>query len=1357
MRQLLLTLCLGMALDISTSAAANESATATQAATDCAAGHCAAANAMSGEADEAIGPFSWLLDTAPFPPRWKCGTWTAELGWLHIVSDAAIFAAYFMIPCVLLYFLLRRPDLPFPKIIWLFATFILACGFGHLVEAGIFWWPIYRFSGAVKAFTAIISCFTVLALIRLMPEIMKLPSAALLAKQLTESQERLEVALDAGNIGCWEWNVQDDQLTFDRRMRELFDVPEERGIQRFDDFAARVHPGDRERIGQAVTASVTTGDPFGQSYRIVHRDGSIRHIHAEGRTIHDAEGQVVQMVGVCQDFTAKQRQDELLAESEANYRGSFENVALGIAHVAPDGKFLRVNLGLCTILGYRPEELLQQRFQDITHADDLEDDVECVRQALIGEIDHYTMEKRYLRRDGSVAWANLSVSLLRGPDGAAKHFVSVVEDIGRRKAAETALQDTHQQLQKLSLVASKTQHSVVISDAQGRIEWVNDAFTELTGFGLDAIIGRKPGDLLQGPKTDPTTVREIRSKLAAHKSIATEIVNYSATGREYWIELKIDPVFGEQGQLSNFIATQVDITERKLAEFESRRAKARFDSLLKSDIVGVLTCHTDGTIDQANNEFLRIVDYSQEDLAAGRLNWQAMTPAEWREQDERILQQVIETGSARPCEKEYFNKQGQRVPIVVGMVRLDAEQDMSLKFVLDATEQKRTEESLRMAKRTAEEASRAKSDFLASMSHELRTPLNGVIGMTELLAETDLDERQRRFVKACQSSGQSLLALVNDILDFSKIEARQLELDQHPFDLLELLTDIMDTLALRIQGKEIELFYSLAHPGTLMLEGDSHRLRQVLVNLLGNAAKFTDRGEISLRVTPLELTESDATIRFSIKDTGIGIPHDRRDRLFREFSQVDSSTSRKYGGTGLGLSICKSIVEAMHGEIGVESIEGIGSEFWFTVRLRLQPQAGPIGLDKTAGLNVLVIGDNDSCRRHLIEALQAWGMSVRTAADVPAALASDALVGSEPAADLVVLSSIAADAGERAVTALRGQAARKDLPLVQILPIGSELALTTHEPLTRVLRRPVGQSDLLNAIVELMCPWTNSAEDKRQPEAEVAIAAATTQVRILVAEDNETNQLFAREILSRGGWACEIAANGTEALAALEKQRYDLVLMDCQMPEMDGFMASREIRAREADGRLPGRVPIIALTANAVKGDRENCLAAGMDDYISKPLSPAELKAAIARHLQASKEADLEPEKAPPAPQSQGTPAVIQQEELLARCLDDASFAAEMLASFERDGQARFAEIEGGVAAGNLAAVAGAAHRLKGISGIVAAHSIHRLSNELEAAGHDRQAAVVARIVAELRGELAACLAQLPQLTARLKEGSVRS
>jgi len=1355
MRQLLLTLCCSLAFADIALATANESPAAPQAAADCAAGHCAAAATTAGETAEKIGPFGWLLDTAPFPPRWKCGTWTSELGWLHIVSDAAIFAAYFMIPCVLLYFLLRRPDLPFPKIIWLFATFILACGFGHLVEAGIFWWPIYRFSGAVKAFTAIISCFTVLALIRLMPEIMKLPSAALLAKQLTESQERLEVALDAGNIGCWEWNVQTDQLVFDRRMRELFDVPDEQPITKFDDFAQRVHPEDRERIGQAVSASVATGDPFGESYRILHRDGSVHHIHAEGRTIHDAEGRVVQMVGVCQNFTAKQRQDELLAESEANYRGSFENVALGIAHVAPDGRFLRVNQGLCTILGYRSEELLKRRFQDITHPDDLEDDVECVRLALVGEIDHYTMEKRYLRRDGSVVWANLSVSLLRGPDGAAKHFVSVVEDIGRRKAAETALQDTHQQLQKLSLVASKTQHSVVISDARGRIEWVNDAFTDLTGFALEEIRGRKPGDFLQGPKTDPATVREIRSRLAEHKSIATEIVNYSSTGREYWIELKIDPVFGEEGQLSNFIATQVDITERKLAEIESRRAKARFDSLLKSDIVGMLTCHPDGTVDQANNEFLRIVGYSQDDLAAGMLNWQTMTPAEWREQDQRVLRQVVETGSARPCEKEYFNKRGQRVPIVVGMVRLDAEQDMSLKFVLDATEQKRAEESLRMAKQTAEEASRAKSDFLASMSHELRTPLNGVIGMTELLAETELDERQRRFVKACQSSGHSLLALVNDILDFSKIEARQLELDEHPFDLLQLLTDIMDTLALRIQGKDIELFYSLAHRGTLMLEGDSHRLRQVLVNLLGNAVKFTERGEISLRVTPLELSDSGATIRFSIKDTGIGIPHDRRDRLFREFSQVDSSTSRKYGGTGLGLSICKSIVEAMHGEIGVESIEGIGSEFWFTVRLRLQPQAGPIGLEKTAGLNVLVVGDNDSCRRHLIEALQAWGMTVQMAAGIESAVASSATRGSDRNVDLVVLSSSGV-ASEQAVGALRAHADWAELPLVRVLPTGSHASVADQPPHSRTLRRPVGQSDLMNAIVELICPWTDSVAGIPSPMPTSTPAAATSAVRILVAEDNETNQLFAREILARSGWACEIAINGIEALAALEKQRYDLVLMDCQMPEMDGFMASREIRAREADGRLPGRVPIIALTANAVKGDRENCLAAGMDDYISKPLSPAELKVAIARHLHAH------PEVGPIAGPSSACelreiPAAIKQEELLARCLDDASFAAEMLASFERDGQARFTEVESNLAAGNLTAVAGAAHRLKGIAGIVAAHSIHRLSNELEAAGHDGQASDVTRLVAELRCELAACLEQLPQLTVRLMEGGAGS
>ncbi|WP_442511989.1 PAS domain S-box protein [Novipirellula sp. SH528] len=524
-----------------------------------------------------------------------------------------------------------------------------------------------------------------------------------------------------------------------------------------------------------------------------------------------------------------------------------------------------------------------------------------------------------------------------------------------RKRAEDALQLSHRQISKLSLVASKTQHAVFIMDAKCRIEWVNEAFTQMSEYAAADAVGRRPGDFLIGRDTDPETTRTIRQKISDRESIAVEIYNYKKSGEGHWIDLKIDPVFDEAGELCNFIATQIDISQR-------------------------------------------------------RENQQALVAA----------------------------------------------------------------------KVEAERASSAKSEFLASMSHELRTPLNGVIGMTELLADSPLDDRQRRFVSACQSSGKVLLELISDVLDFSKIEAGRMELDHHPFDLRQLFDDVLQSMPLRLEDRDIKLNSSLDPQAMVQVTGDSHRLRQVLVNLLSNAIKFTEHGEINLKAEPQERTDDSVTLLFSISDTGIGIPADRVDRLFHSFSQVDSSVSRKYGGSGLGLSISKAIVEKMGGKIGVESREGVGSRFWFTAKFGLSVDAIPSPKD---------------------------------------------------------------------IGPLPKQAKSSDLKMLD--------------------------------------------------------------TRILLAEDNKINQLFTREMLLRFGWKCDVVENGVEVLEALQKKTYDIVLMDCQMPIMDGFVTTKRIRKRESEKRMDSHLVIVALTANAIQGDRERCLDAGMDEYLAKPFDPTQLRATI--------------------------------------------------------------------------------------------------------------------------------------------------
>ncbi|MDB6170161.1 MAG: hypothetical protein JWM88_3025 [Verrucomicrobia bacterium] len=803
--------------------------------------------------------------------------------------------------------------------------------------------------------------------------------------------------------------------------------------------------------------------------------------------------------------------------------------------------------------------------------------------------------------------------------------------LGIAQEMTKSLRASEAEARRLAMVAGRTTNAVIITGPDGRIEWVNEGFTRMTEYSPTEASGRTPGSFLQGPLTEAAAVAEMRAGLRANEGFRVELVNYAKSGRSYWVAIEAQPLRDADGNLTGFMAIEKDITERKAAELRLMESEKRLMALT-AQAPGVVFQFQSAPDGQRSFAFLSEgyrtlfgrdpADALQRPIVLFSAVHAADRAAVRKQLDDAIARgapwsptfrivtpdRTVRWLTARSSASQLADG----TKVWHGMLT-DVTEEQLARVAAEQLNAKLAEaiEAARLAVERAEQANRAKSQFLATMSHEIRTPMNGIIGMTSLLLDTPLTPQQWEFTEIVRSSGESLLSLINDILDFSKIESGRIDLELEPFDVRGCVESALDLFAAKGAQKGIDLLYEIADGVPQRVQGDITRLRQILVNLLGNALKFTERGEVELTVR-LGAAEGELLeLLFAVRDTGIGIPLEAQGRLFNSFTQVDASTTRKYGGTGLGLAISRRLAELMGGRMWIESEPGRGSTFLFTVRVERAPAGSrpfiAVERPQLRGKRVLVVDNNEPSRRILAALAQKWGMQAIVEENGPGALAR--LRAGEDFDFAVVDLRMPEMDGVMLAREIRRLPDPPTFPLLLLSSIGHQLPAGEEELFVAILNKPVKPSQLYDAVARAL-----GAVVSASPAAAVIDPAAAQHVngaRILLAEDNPVNQKVALYMLARLGSRADTAADGLEALEAVRRQDYDVILMDVQMPEMDGLEATRRIRAEQPAGRP--RPWIIALTANAMEGDREDCVRAGMDDFLTKPMKPPELAAVLAR------------------------------------------------------------------------------------------------------------------------------------------------
>jgi PAS domain S-box-containing protein len=1223
-----------------------------------------------------------------------------------------------------------------------------------------------------------------------------------LSEEEYNNYQRLKMVVDTTALGIWDWYIQSGEVTLNECWAAIIGYTlEELQPISIDTWLDRTHPDDLPESKELLKAHwKRETEQYICTSRVKHKNGNWIWIHSTGQVVEWFEdGQPKRMVGTHLDINESRN-------TELRLQFAIQAPEIGIWDLDLQTGELIWDERMCAIYDVLKSDAKMNlnTWQERLLPEEVEQEVNYFNQCVESASD-FNREFTIQKVNGEIRYIELHSKAITNSDGKAIRYIGTSIDITTKVIAQ-------QELVLLSRIASQTDNAVIVTNLKGEIDWVNEAFTTITGYHLDEVIGKKPGAFLQGTETSESTIKKMHDALDKCESFQVEILNYHKNGANYWLDLRCVPLFGDNNEVIGFMAIEMDITTQKKVEWQLLRQKEMLESMstlgrigaweidLQSETVfwsamtkiiheveddyvptldaainfyeegfarekisklinlaisegkswdielEVITAkknkiwvQTTGQAEFKNNKCVRLFGSFQDikerkkseyilqtnhqqlekQMALMHVNSQtqldiiqqknihdafnlllnntlsltnseygfigeiiyhddgtpylktnAITDISWNKETEQFYQENAPEGlkfenmnslfgvaitSLKPviANSPYDDPRRAGLPeghpamhaflglpvvrngvgiAMIGLANRPGGYDqqlidwlepliVTLGHIIDGINTRQARDKaiseMEVARDFAEAAAKTKSEFLASMSHEIRTPMNGVIGMLGLLTQSKLSPEQNLYTDLARTSANSLLQLINDILDFSKVEAGKLEIENIDFDILKMLGEFTEASAHQAQQKGLEIILDLTGINQSHVISDPSRIRQILTNLVSNSIKFTEKGEVLIRVNLFANDNGKNILEIEVIDTGIGISTKDIEKLFLAFSQVDASTTRKYGGSGLGLAIVKQLSELMGGDIEVKSELGKGSTFKVNLQLEISKNAKKVQADiDISGKNICILANNQTYSRSLSRQLKAWGATVNDIDPQENVINNiQQWFKSNKLPDAIFIDTQIEQLNSFNWTTIFEKS--NQLPLIAMTTIGSNEDSTYYRSRGYQYNfpKPATISNIQSSLKVLFDLTAKQDEQNHidqvkftQPEENYLWPSTT---RILIVEDNYINQMVASKMLKKMGLICDLAGNGEEALlimqTASEEIPYDLVLMDCQMPILDGFDTTKEIRNGKA-GENHLNIPILALTANAMKGDRQKCLDAGMNDYLSKPVDQEKLR-----------------------------------------------------------------------------------------------------------------------------------------------------